>query len=133
MRAICAWCRAAGRPADLGEREPLDDPRETHGLCQPHLAQLLAEVPSRSSPGIRFLMVVTSRDRSLYEYLSRVMAQVSGVRVIMDRRHGERRRENRAIPRERRPADRRRHRGLTQSMGCTFVRLGPASNATLNL
>jgi transcription initiation factor TFIIIB Brf1 subunit/transcription initiation factor TFIIB len=28
MRAVCAWC-----DADLGEREPLDDPSITHGIC----------------------------------------------------------------------------------------------------
>jgi PAS domain-containing protein len=28
MRAICSYCRL-----DLGEREPLDDPRVTHGMC----------------------------------------------------------------------------------------------------
>jgi len=28
MKAICSYCRS-----DLGEREPLDDPRVTHGMC----------------------------------------------------------------------------------------------------
>ena len=28
MKAICAWCNKA-----LGEREPLDDPQITHGIC----------------------------------------------------------------------------------------------------
>ena len=33
MKAVCAWCRAEGAPADLGEREPLDQVDETHGIC----------------------------------------------------------------------------------------------------
>ena len=125
MRAICAWCRADGRPADLEEREPLDDPSETHGLCQRHLAQLLEKLPSFSFPGIQFLIVVQSGDRSLCEYLSRVMAEVGGVQVILDRRHGDRRRERIPVARERRQLDRRRHRGASYLMGCTFVRFGP--------
>ena len=28
MKAICAWCNA-----DMGDREPLNDQRETHGIC----------------------------------------------------------------------------------------------------
>ena len=28
MKRVCAWCNA-----DLGEREPLDDLRVTHGIC----------------------------------------------------------------------------------------------------
>ena len=125
MRAICAWCRADGRPADLEEREPLDDPSETHGLCQRHLAQLLAKLPSFSFPGIQLLIVVQSGDRSLHEYLSRVMAEVGGVQVILDRRRSDRRRECIPIAQERRQLDRRRHRGASHSMGCTFVRFGP--------
>jgi PAS domain-containing protein len=30
MRAICSYCEA-----EMGEREPLGDPRVTHGICQP--------------------------------------------------------------------------------------------------
>ncbi len=128
MRAICAWCRADGRPADLGEREPLDDPRETHGLCQRHLTQLLAGLPSLSFPGVQLLIVVESGDRSLYEYLSRVMAEVGGVQVIVDRRHGDRRQERVSVSHERRQLDRRLHRGASHSVGCTFIRFGPGAS-----
>jgi hypothetical protein len=128
MRAICAWCRADGRPADLEEREPLDDPSETHGLCQRHLTELLAGLPSLSFPGIQLLIVVESGDRSLYEYLSRVMAEVGGVEVIVDRRHADRRRERFPVSQERRQLDRRRHRGAHHSMGCAFVRFGPGAS-----
>jgi hypothetical protein len=30
MHAICSYCEA-----DLGQREPLDDPRVTHSICEP--------------------------------------------------------------------------------------------------
>jgi hypothetical protein len=29
MKRYCAWCRL-----DMGRKEPLDDPRVTHGICQ---------------------------------------------------------------------------------------------------
>lgn len=128
MRAICAWCRADGRPADLEEREPLDDPSETHGLCPRHLTELLAGLPSLSFPGIRLLIVVESGDRSLFEYLSRVMAQIDGVQVILDRRHGDRRRARVPVSQERRQLDRRRHRGAHHAMGCTFIRFGAGTS-----
>lgn len=28
MKIVCGWCLA-----DMGEKEPLDDPTPTHGLC----------------------------------------------------------------------------------------------------
>ncbi len=122
MRAICAWCRAEGSPADLGEREPLEDTNETHGLCQRHLTHFLAAARSRPSAGLRLLIVVKRSEKSLYEYLTRGMAGVEGVHVMADRRHGERRREARSVSGERRQADRRQSRGVVHSMGCTFVR-----------
>jgi len=130
VRAICAWCRAEGAPADLGEREPLEDQDETHGLCQRHLTQFLAAARSRPSAGLRLLIVVKRGDQSLCEYLTRAMAGVEGVHVMMDRRHGERRKEARAVPGERRQADRRQSRALIHSIGCTFVRFPPAYGAT---
>jgi len=122
VRAICAWCRAEGSPADLGECEPLEDPDETHGFCQRHLTQFLAEARSRPSAGLRLLIVVKRREPSLREYLTRAMAGVDGVHVMGDRRHGERRRETRSVHGERRQADRRQRRGVIHSIGCVFVR-----------
>jgi hypothetical protein len=124
VRGICAWCQSEGRPSDLGEREPLDDTSETHGLCQRHLADLLADLPSRTFSEIQLLIVITSGDGSLYDYLTRVMAEVGGVQVIRDRRRGERRREASLISLERRQIERRKRRGVTHSMGCSFVRIG---------
>lgn len=129
MRAICAWCRAEGAPADLGEREPLDDPVETHGLCERHLAEFLAAAPARPSAGLRLLIVVKGGDRSLYEHLTWAMAEVTGVQVLMERRRGQRRGAARPVSRDRRQADRREPRSVVQSIGCTFVRFSPAYSA----
>jgi hypothetical protein len=130
VRAICAWCRAEGTPADLGEREPLERPDETHGFCERHFAEFLATARSRPPARLRLLVVVKSGDPSLYEYLTRTMAPVAGVHVIVERRHGERRRETHPISGERRQVDRRQARGVVHSIGCTFVRFNPAYGAS---
>jgi hypothetical protein len=116
-------------PADLGERQPLDDHDETHGLCQRHLTQFLGAGRSRPSAGLRLLIVVKRTDQSLYEYLTRGMDGVEGVLVMVDRRHGERRREARSMRGERRRADRRQSRGVINSVGCTFVRFAAVHGA----
>jgi hypothetical protein len=131
MKRICSWCRTEGSPADLGEREPLDDPSETHGLCQRHLTQLLGAahaLPLDGLPlaGLRMLIVVKDGDQSLYDYLTRAMHQVEGVRVIVDGRLGDRRRAARPVHGERRQGDRRHSRGAVDSLGCTFVRFDSA-------
>ena len=36
MKIICAWRRKEGKPDVMGEKEPLDDSTETHGLCPEH-------------------------------------------------------------------------------------------------
>ena len=36
MIVTCAWCQNEGKPATLGERAPLDNPAETHGICRRH-------------------------------------------------------------------------------------------------
>jgi hypothetical protein len=40
MKVICAWCEAEGRPAVVREKEPVEDPDETHGVCKEHKAKL---------------------------------------------------------------------------------------------
>jgi len=129
VRGICSWCQAEGSPADLGEREPLDDPAETHGLCQRHLSQFLGASRSRPSAGLRLLIVVKSEERSLYDYLTRAMTEVEGVHVMLDRRTSDRRRLDRPTSGERRQGDRRQARGVADFMGCAFVRFGLAPGA----
>lgn len=36
MKIVCSWCRQAGKPELVGEKAPLDDARETHGICVVH-------------------------------------------------------------------------------------------------
>jgi hypothetical protein len=36
MKIVCSWCRREGNPELVGEKAPLDDARETHGICAVH-------------------------------------------------------------------------------------------------
>jgi len=36
MRIVCSWCRGEGQNAIVGEKPPLEDLRETHGICVRH-------------------------------------------------------------------------------------------------
>ena len=36
MKIVCSWCRQEGKPELVGEKAPLDDARETHGICVAH-------------------------------------------------------------------------------------------------
>ncbi len=40
MRVVCAWCAAEGWPAFIRDKEPGDDPKETHGICLTHQERL---------------------------------------------------------------------------------------------
>jgi hypothetical protein len=125
MKVVCASCRAEGRSGDLGEKAPFDDPSETHGYCPRHAALLLASLPSLSFPDIELLIVVRRPDVQLFEYLQRRLEGVRGVKVILERRVRDRRRD----PRQQAP-DRRRHRrrlrlGQASSLGYTVVRFRP--------
>ncbi len=124
MRVTCAWCQREGQPASLGERAPLDDPAETHGICRRHTLDLLDRLPSRSFPGVRLLLVVSSRESGLYEHLQRELAGVSGVKVMLERRQGERRLEPQSVPDEQRRIERRLRQGEVSALGYTVIRFG---------
>jgi hypothetical protein len=124
MRALCSWCKAEGSPAFLGEREPLENPIDTFGVCPRHMAAVLTAPRLRpSTNGQLLLIVVALKDRGLYEYLSRGLADVEGVQVLLERRQSERRGRPREVSWERRQGDRRQPRGVVRSMGCTFIRV----------
>jgi hypothetical protein len=36
MKIVCSWCRKEGIAEIVGEKAPLDDARETHGICVNH-------------------------------------------------------------------------------------------------
>lgn len=58
MRIICAWCLQEGKVALLGEKMPLDDLRETHGICRTHLLAMQTEWK-------KSLFTLTDRKRKL--------------------------------------------------------------------
>ena len=124
MKVTCAWCQREGQPASLGERAPLDDPAETHGICRRHTLELVNRLPSRSFPGVRLLLVVSSRESGLYEHLQRELAGVSGVKVMLERRQGERRLEPESVPDEQRRIERRLRQGEVSALGYTVIRFG---------
>jgi hypothetical protein len=126
MKITCAWCQREGQPASLGERAPLDDPAETHGICRRHTLELLNRLPSRSFPGVRLLLVVSSRESGLYEHLQRELAGVSGVKVMLERRQGERRLAPQSVPDEQRRIERRLRQGEVSALGYTVIRFGRA-------
>jgi len=42
MKIACSWCRKEGKTEIVGEKAPLDDDRETHGICATHLREVQA-------------------------------------------------------------------------------------------
>ena len=44
MKIICSWCRQEGKAAFVGEKAPLDDARETHGICVVHRRTVEARI-----------------------------------------------------------------------------------------
>jgi hypothetical protein len=130
MKALCAWCQSEGRPDYQGEREPLDNPAPTHCICPHHRERLLELLPSRSFPDAELLVIVRPNDTALFEYLQGRFAGVRGVRVILDRRLRDRRRdESRVTDERRRVRTRRIRRGEVSPLGYTIVRFTPAATA----
>jgi len=124
MRVSCAWCQREGQPASLGERAPLDDPAETHGICRRHTQELVNRLPSRSFPGVRLLLVVSPKEEALYEHLQRELAGVAGVKVILERRRSDRRLTDSDVPEDQRQVDRRVRQGEVSAFGYTVIRFG---------
>jgi len=122
MKVVCASCRVEGKSGDLGEKPPLNDPSETHGYCGRHAALLLASLPSLSFPDVEMLIVVRRLDTTLFEYLQQRLAGVSGVRVILERRAGDRRRQTCPHAPDRRRLERRLRHGQVSALGYTIVR-----------
>jgi hypothetical protein len=134
MVILCAWCRRDGESGYLGEREPLDNPGPTHGVCTPHKIQLLESLPSRSFPDAELVIIVRRENIGLSWQLERVFAGLSRVQVVLDRRGPERR----AMPCPQLPKDRRRRsdrrirEGVTSPLGgFTIVRFTPKVRLTL--
>ncbi len=127
MRVVCAWCERDGLPAFMGEREPLDEPMVTHGICPRHLTLMLGTLPSGSFPSVDLLVIVRASDRALFEHLLWATSGVPDIRAIMERRRGERRRRIEGSVSERRERERRLMLGQVSAMGYTMVRLRRSS------
>jgi hypothetical protein len=41
VKIVCAWCSTEGKRVVIGEKEPLDDPDETTGVCKEHKGRLM--------------------------------------------------------------------------------------------
>ena len=67
MRIICSWCRQEGKTELMGEKDPLKDKRETHGICVVHRhtveARWQASIHAASRSGIS-----TGLYRSLFRW-----------------------------------------------------------------
>lgn len=62
MKLLCAWCQKEGKPALMAETEPLEDKRETYGICPDHRVQLEARVAAYRAEAER-LRVEVQRQR----------------------------------------------------------------------
>src|SRR5439155_25896846 len=122
MKVICSLCEREGKPGYLGEREPLDNPAVTHGLCSPHTEQLLESIPSRSFPNAELLIVVRPNDTELSEYLQRSFAGVRHVQVIRRSEEGGGGREQGLVTLDLRQQPRRIRRGKVSPLGYTVLR-----------
>jgi len=133
MRVICAWCEGEGRRGLLRIREPLDDPADTHGICERHQQAIFEAFPSASFPTTRWLFIVPARDPARYRHLAELLRAVPGATVIADRRQGERRRGGVRPSAERRRIDRRVRRPETNSLGYALVRFTVRETAARTL
>lgn len=120
----CAWCERERLPALGDDRRPSHDTDVSHGICKRHADMMLADLPSRSFPGIRILVVVRPGHAALCEYLESNFTGVAGVHVIMDRRRADRRQRPQYPVIERRRRDRRRRNNEVSAFGHTVVRFG---------
>ena len=123
LEVRCAWCERE-RLSRPGEAPPPNGSEISHGICKRHSDALLANLPSRSFPGVRVLVVVRPGFATLCDYLARNFADVDGVLVIIDRRRGERRQRPADPTFERRQRDRRRRRNEMSAFGHTVIRFG---------
>lgn len=122
MRVVCAWCHREGRTGFLGYREPLTDMSVTHGICPEHYEGVLATLPAPSLHGVEMLIVVKHGDEGLYRYLDESFTGVKGVKVLVDRRWRDRRKEPGPMAQERRLAQRRARKGRVSVMGYRMLR-----------
>jgi len=79
MITVCAWCQKY-----LGLKDPLDDPAVTHGIC--HTCALRQQV------GAMPILVIARERAETLPVLQGLLTGTPEIRVVVDRREGERRR-----------------------------------------
>ncbi len=92
-------------------------------------ADVLTRAMSESSlSDVDFLIVVASTETDLYEHLTKIFADVRGIKVILERRQGDRRRQSQDMAVERRQRERRLQRGKVSALGYTAVNFHPQTH-----
>ncbi len=78
MVTVCAWCQRY-----MGTKDPLDDPTVTHGICGTcALRQQIGEMPT---------LVIAREHAETLPLFQSLLTGVPEIRVVVDRRQGERR------------------------------------------
>ncbi|HET7875746.1 MAG TPA: hypothetical protein VFN71_09485 [Methylomirabilota bacterium] len=93
------------------------------------MRQAIGPPPSTSFPDAHLLYVIRPAEVGLYEHLRRSLGALQDVRVIMERRGTERRRQVRQVSHERRRVERRRRREEVHHLGYAVVRFGAPAGA----
>jgi hypothetical protein len=100
MKVVCAQCLREGL-------SDFDNPTETTVYCERHQLSLKSAMAWQPFTGVRLLVVVAAGEQVLFDYLRRACSGMADVAVIMERRQGERRSTESAVPTDRRSQDRR--------------------------
>lgn len=79
MITVCAWCQKY-----MGMKDPLGDPAVTHGICHTcALRQQIGEMPT---------LIIAKERADTLPVLRALLTGTPTIRVVVDRREGERRR-----------------------------------------
>ena len=116
-----------GQPGYMGEREPLDNPEPTHGICEQHKAQVLESLPSRSFPDVELLIVVPRNNTAVYERLKGSFGAMSRVKVLVERRVSDRRAASWPASNERRRQPASGTNGASLTMGGCIRNFDPTT------
>jgi hypothetical protein len=98
MVTVCAWCRKF-----MGTKEPLGDPVVTHGIC--------ATCVLRQRIGVMPTLVIARERADMLPLLEALLTGTPEIRVVVERREGERRASGTAAALERRARNDRRESG----------------------
>jgi hypothetical protein len=115
MKVVCAQCFREGVSEKIAEALP---------VCQRHQVSLRSAAAPHRFEGIRLLLVVPAGEEVLFDYLRRAYAGTSDMAIIMERRHGDRRLAEVAVPRDRRVQDRRQEITDAEAPWYRYLRFG---------